>query len=204
MGLFTGWRNRKNKKEEPKSSHTLPDFVRGIQHAVNTAALMYEQSVEGFLDRHLRQDGTPEIQVVKIPNSKYVLLAPTMTVSRPPDMILEEMEVKMCIRVDKTEVKAGHPAGDPEVTRSSFQVSLASGKSSEKSSSDIDIVMKFKRGDAPEGVSRIMEAFVNSIVPVDPPVNPIPAFEPDANPPTGETTTILKPKDGEQPASPAV
>ena len=201
MGLFTGWR-RKDKKDEPKSSHTLPDFVRGIQHAVNTATMMYEQSVEGFLDRHLRADGTPEIQIVKIPNSKHVLLVPTMSVSRPPDMILEEMEVKMCIRVDKTEVKPGHPVGDPSVTRSSFQVSLASGKSTEKS--DIDIVMKFKRGDAPEGVARIMEAFVNSIVPVDPPVNPIPAFEPDANPPTGETTTILKPKDGEQPASPAV
>lgn len=201
MGLFSSW--RKKPEEKQKSSHTLPDFVRGIQHAVNTATLMCEQNIEGYLDRHLRQDGTPEIQVVKIPNSKHVLLVPTMTVSRPPDMILDEMEVRMCVRVDKTEVKEGHPAGDPNVTRSSFHVSLASGKSTEKS--DIDIVMKFKRGDAPEGVSRIMEQFVNSITPVDPPINPIPAFEPDANPPTGdtairhETTVVLKPKDGPAP-----
>lgn len=177
MGLFTGWRKKKP-EDHPASSHTLPDFVRGIQHAVNTATLMFEQNAEAFLDRHLKDDGSPEVQVVKIPNSKYVLIVPTMSTSRPPDMILEEMEVRMCVRVDKTDVKHGHPHGDPDVTRSSFQVSLAAGKTGAKSSNEIDLVMKFKRGDPPEGVARIIENFVNSITPVPPPEAPADAQAP--------------------------
>ena len=167
MGLFTGWRSKKKPEENKPSSNTLPDIVRGIQHAVNTATLMFEQNASAFLDRHLRQDGTPEVQIVKIPNSKHVLIVPTMATARPPDMILEEMEVKMCLRIDKTEQRQGHPAGDPDVTRSSFHVSMSAHPHDEKSSNEIDIVMRFKRGDPPEGVARIVEQFVNSIVPVD-------------------------------------
>lgn len=167
MGLFSGWR-KKTGDDKPPSSHTLPDFVRGIQHAVNMATLMYEQNAEAFLDRHLKDDGSPNVQVVKIPNSKYVLVVPTMAASRPPDMILDEMEVKMCVRIDKTETKPGHPAGDKDVTRASFHCSLASGDQKVKGSNEIDLVMKFKRGDPPEGVSRIIENFVNSITPREP------------------------------------
>jgi len=166
MGLFTGWRKKKD-DSPPPASNTLPDFVRGIQHAVNMATLMYEQNAEAFLDRHLKDDGTPETQVVKIPNSKHVLVVPTMTTSRPPDMILDEMEVRMIVRIDKTEIKPGHPSGDKDVTRCSFHVSLASGKVGDKSSNEIDLVMKFKRGDPPEGVARIIEQFVNSITPTE-------------------------------------
>jgi hypothetical protein len=177
MGLFTSW--RKKKDEKPPASNTLPDFVRGIQHAVNTATLMFEQNAEAFLDRHLKDDGSPEVQIVKVPNSTYVLVVPTMATSRPPDMILDEMEVRMVVRIDKTEVKHGHPHGDPDVTRCSFQVSLAAGKAGDKSSNEIDLLMKFKRGDPPEGVSRIIEHFVNSITPVQPP----PASPADPAPP---------------------
>jgi hypothetical protein len=175
MGLFTGWRKKKD-DAKPSSTNTLPDFVRGIQHAVNTATLMFEQNAEAFLDRHLEEDGSPVIQIVKIPNSKSVLAVPTMTTSRPPDMILDEMEVRMVVRIDKTEVKPGHPAGDAEVTRCSFMVSLASGDQSVKGSNEIDLVMKFKRGDPPEGVARIIEHFVNSITPTAPPAVAPPAL----------------------------
>ncbi len=171
MGLFTSWRKKKD-DAKPPSANTLPDFVRGIQHAVNTATLMFEQNAEAFLDRHLKDDGSPETQTVKIPNSKYVLVVPTMTTSRPPDMILEEMEVRMVVRIDKTEVKHGHPHGDPDVTRCSFSVSLAAGKPGDKSSNEIDLVMKFKRGDPPEGVARVLEHFMNAITPVEPPPAP--------------------------------
>lgn len=194
MGLFSGWRKKKD-AGKPPPSNTLPDFVRGIQHAVNMATLMYEQNAEAFLDRHLKDDGSPETQVVKIPNSKHVLVVPTMTTSRPPDMILDEMEVRMCVRIDKTEVKPGHPAGDQDVTRSSFHVSLATGDQKEKGSNEIDLVMKFKRGDVPEGVARIMENFVNSITPTVPPEAPLTPPLP-GSPPAIPPATEQKPPEG--------
>ena len=61
-----------------------------------------------------------------------------------------------------------------------FSVSLAAGKGGEKSSNEIDLVMKFKRGDPPEGVARIIETFVNSITPVE-----VPIVQPEEKPPEG-------------------
>jgi hypothetical protein len=188
VGLFTGWRKKKP-SSEPQHAHTLPDFVRGIQHAVNSAMMMYEQNAAAFLDRHLKDDGSPEIQVVKIPNSKHVLIVPTMAATHPPDLMLEEIEVRMSIRVDKTEMKPAHPDGTADLTRSSFQVSLCgtgNGGSGGKESNVIDLVMKFKRGHPPEGVSRIMEEFVRSIQPI--PEDQAPKATPPAPPPEPPTS----------------
>lgn len=163
MGLFSF--GKKKESKEPQGSHTLPDFVRGIQHAVNTATAMYDKNSEAFLDRHFEKDGDPKTITVKIPNSKMVLVVPTIATAHPPDMILEEMEVRMAVRIDRAECKSADHEKAHDMTRSSFQVSLSSEPKDDKSSNVIDLVMKFRRGDPPEGVARIIEEFTRSITP---------------------------------------
>lgn len=163
MGWFS---KKKDGIQEPKGSHTLPDFVRGIQHAVNSATLMAEKNSAGFLDRHFEEDGSPKIEIVKIPGTKLCLVVPTITTAHPPNMRLEEMEVRMAVRFDQTEIKPAHP-NDTEITRTSFSVALCGDHPDDRKSNVIDLVMKFKRGDPPEGVARVMAEFVNTVKPQD-------------------------------------
>jgi hypothetical protein len=81
-------------------------------------------------------------------------------------MQLQEMEVRMAVRFDQTETKPAHP-DDTEVTRTSFKVALAGGSQDDKKSNVVDLVMKFKRGDPPEGVARIIAEFLNTLKPID-------------------------------------
>lgn len=163
------WFSKKKEEkaaEGPKSSQTLPDFVRGIQHAVNSASLMAEKNAAGFLDRHFKDDGSPEVEIVKIPGTKLCLVVPTITTAHAPNMLLEEMEVRMAVRFDQTESKPAHP-DDTEVTRTSFSVGICGDHPDDRKENVIDIVMKFKRGDPPEGVARIIAEFVNTLKPGD-------------------------------------
>lgn len=166
MSIWTKWRKKQDDAGHPPDSHSLPDFVRGIQHAVNSAQLMAEKNQIGFLDRHFKDDGSPEVIITKIPGTKLCLVVPTATISQPPDMMLEEMEIRMAVRFDSTEVKPAHPK-DAEVTRTSFKVALSGAHQDDKKSNVVDIVMKFKRGDPPEGVARIIAEFVNMVKPAD-------------------------------------
>jgi hypothetical protein len=196
------------KKKPPSSSSTLGSFVRGIEHAVNSAMTMYEQTTTQYLNRHLRKDGTPEFDVVKIPGTKLVLVVPKITTTHPPDMALEEIEVKMSIRMDSAEMTSD--SADEKDARHSFKVSLSAKASEGKESNVVDLTMKFKRGDPPEGISRIIEELTKTILPKDekdapkplPPESDSTAGLEDPTPPAGtpaqkDTTVMLKP--GEQP-----
>lgn len=189
------------KKKPANGSHTLDGFVRGIEHAVNSAMTMYEQTTISYLNRHLRKDGTPEYDVVKIPGTSYVLVVPKITTAHPPDMMLEEIEVKMSIRMDATQVDDAHAEHGGH---NQFSVSLSSKASDGKESNVVDLTMKFKRGAPPEGLSRIIDEMTKTILPregkdVPPPPEPeadskIPE---DGDPgPKKDTTVVLKP--GEQ------
>lgn len=181
MGWFT--KKKPKRSDVPHPSHTLPDFVRGIQHAVNSASTMAEKNSAAFLDRHFRNDGSPEVEIVKIPGTKMCLVVPTVTVANPPRMVLEEMEVRMAVRFDQTESKPAHP-DDTEVTRTSFQVALSGEAQDERHSNVVDLVMKFKRGDPPEGVARVIAEFVNTIKPID--VDQALKEHPEIKGPTGD------------------
>ncbi len=164
-----GWFTKKSdapKGGTPHPTHTLPDFVRGIQHAVNSAAMMAEKNEAAFLDRHFHKDGSPKVEIVKIPGTKMCLVVPTISIAHPPTMALEEMEVRMAVRFDQAEAKPAHP-DDTEITRTSFQVALSGETKDDRHSNVVDLTMKFKRGDPPEGVARVIAEFLNTLKPVD-------------------------------------
>ncbi len=191
--MFTKWRfwgkndPKPDPKDPPVEQQSLPDFVRGIQHAVNSGSQISEKNVAAFLDRYMDDDGTPDIQNVKIPRTGYVLPVPTITAAHPPNMQLEEMKVKMSVRMDRTVSKKAHPNSPVGMTRSSFHVSLAgtgnggNGGNGGRQSNVIELEMTFKRGDPPEGVSRIIEELVASITPINGKGEEIPPAEPQGS-----------------------
>lgn len=194
MGLFTGWWGKKkpppDHSNDPIEQQSLPDFVRGIQHAVNSGMVISEKNVAAFMDRHLQDDGSPEIQNVKIPRSPYVIPVPTMTTAEPPNMLLEEMKVKMSVRMDRTVNKKAHPNSPAGMTRSSFHVSLTgtgNGGSKDgnggRQSNVIELEMTFKRGDPPEGVARVIEVLASTITPINEKGEEIPPAEPQGSEP---------------------
>ncbi len=93
---------------------------------------------------------------------------PLITLVTPTGLELDELEVDMSLRVDKIEKKTEKSRTGEDVHRASFDISFSSG--SHKSSRDanmIDLRMKFKKGDAPEGIQRIIENFANNVIPKD-------------------------------------
>ena len=96
---------------------------------------------------------------------------PIISLIPPNGLELKEMTVELAVRIDHSVRKRAMPKGvETDITRTSFEVSFApraqerEGKRSSAGSS-VDISMKFVSGDPPEGVSRVMEYYTNSLVP---------------------------------------
>lgn len=147
---------------------TLSDLTRGIQHAVNTAEEILEQHYVRMLGRYFKEDNSPRMARIKVPPDS-VIDVPLLALVKPSALLLDEMTVDLTLRVDETEVKRfpGRAVGRG-VERTSFTISVGSGKREDGSTRDInhiDVRMVFKSGDVPEGVSRIMEEFTKSILP---------------------------------------
>jgi len=165
--------------------NTLSDIVRGIQHSVNTAQEIIEEHYIRMLQRYFEPDGSPlSIQLQLTP--EHIVNAPLIALIHPNALSLDEMTVEMSIDVESTEVKkVPTPARDIDLERSGFTVAFASGprksgeasghqghEDAERSDNVIDIVMKFKRGDTPEGLSRILDEFYKTVVARPAPTEP--------------------------------
>lgn len=179
MSSFWGKKPKdgEHKAHDGAAPQTLADIARGMQHAVNSTQHLVESHYARMLERYF-EDG-PEGQkgkgkaitkVILLPNGKQELEIPLISLIPPAGLQLDELEVEMSVRIDGVERKQVDPVNDPthpEVTRTSFQISFAHRVqgAEERNTSTVDIRMKFKAGDPPEAVSRILEQFTNSILP---------------------------------------
>lgn len=167
---FFGKRDGDEENAGLNNAQTLADIARGIQHCVNSTQEMMEQQYLRLLNRHFDENKQARVVRVKTPNG-YELEVPTITLLNPKEMVMEEMLVEMSIRVDQVQAKEVNPEDEAcELTRSSFTVSLAPKQTENRASNVIDIMMRFKAGDAPEGVARVVDEFAKQIVPKYPPV----------------------------------
>jgi len=159
-------------KKQLVNDNTLSSIVRGMQHAVNTTQEIVEDHYIRVFDRYFDQDGKPKLLQFTLAPGK-VVQAPLIAVVPLNALVLDEMSVEMSIEITGTsQKKVGTHADDAELDRSSFTVSFApanrtggrTGSGTERKDSTIGIVMKFKRGDPPEGAARIMDEFCKAVV----------------------------------------
>jgi hypothetical protein len=160
--------NWKKKKDPPShTAQSLSDIARGMQHAVNSTQELTEKHFQGIVERYFTEDGKAIAKRFQLPDGS-VLDVPLISLVPPAGLRLEEMYVEMEVRIDKCSLKEAHP-DEKELTRTSFECSFAPRKGSETSEQNvIEISMKFKAGDPPEGVARLMEYYANAAVPKPP------------------------------------
>lgn len=163
------------RKQGSTQAQTLSDITRGMQHAVNATQELLEQHYFRMLRRYFDDDNQPLMTRFKLSDDKIVE-APLIALISPKGLYLDEMSVEMTVRIDDSDVKRLEKTGtENESDRASFTVSFAPPKERGfgKRSNDITVKMKFKSGEPPEGVSRIIDQFTShvltkTIVPVTP------------------------------------
>jgi len=154
------------------SGSTLSSIARGMQYAVNSTQEIMEDHYARVFNKYFDKDGNPKIVKFNI-SPEQVIQAPLIALVPLNSLVLEEMVVEMSIEVtDTTSKKVGAKTEDIDLDRTSFNVSFASGKriggntdgDAKQRDNTIDIMMKFKRGDPPEGVSRVLDEFYKAVV----------------------------------------
>lgn len=144
-----------------EEGQTLSDIVRGIAHAAGAANEIQDrqfiQQVNHYF--HKEEDGTlvPKVVRCKIDETNYIEV-PLISMIDPSTLGLEEMDVRMGVRLSRAEVKSHiHDANrEKNVSRSSFNVSLTSSKPGDRQDV-IDVTMKFKKTEPAEGSARLIE-----------------------------------------------
>lgn len=170
---------------DPPSSQTLADIVRGMQHAVNTAQSILQQHWRDTLDPYFDDEtGKPITEKYLLPSGQLIEM-PLIALVSPAGLVLDHMEIEMAVRIDASEVKPHRSASQEETAhhRTSLQCSFAPLKKGEdRSMNSVLVKMVFKAGDAPEGVSRLIEEFTNAVVPrkVGPESEGTPPADPEA------------------------
>jgi Protein of unknown function (DUF2589) len=157
------WSFKRRGKPPEKDAHTLGDIARGMQHAVNTTQELLERHYAQMLSRYFNEDGTPVTRQFTLPDGSKVDV-PVIALVPASSLVLQEMTVRMSVRVDETKVKpADVEDASDHLTRTSFQVSFAGGPPGREQNC-IDITMRFVTGDPPEGVARVMEQYANAVL----------------------------------------
>lgn len=152
------------------TTQTLSDIARGMQHAVNTTQEMVARHSLQQLERYFEADGSPVMVSLKTGPDK-VIDVPLVTLIDQSTLVLDEMQVELSLRITDTSTKTAVveqiPTADESpfsLDRSSFKVEFAPPRQEARDQDGlIDIVMKFKAGDPPEGVARVVDAFNNRI-----------------------------------------
>ena len=169
MGIFI--KNRKESKKKPPEGkakgpeqQTLSDVIRGMQYCVNTAAEITEQHYLSQLSEYFDEDGHPVMFTYRNTRGEVVEI-PVFTLMNHNELLLNEINVKMAIPVKYSELKTQEveetAIEDYMVSRSTFYLdSLAT--SSKGKGGEIEIEMRFKAGERPESVSRIVDELMNT------------------------------------------
>ncbi|GHV04476.1 hypothetical protein AGMMS50229_05960 [Campylobacterota bacterium] len=159
-------------------NQTFADLIRGLQHAVNTAQEMLQdhqfQTIKKFF-----KDGNPIVKKVYLPDGK-TLAIPWITLVPQSLLTVSEIEMGFTVEIVGLDLKGfdskarkNHDLGDYAPPRSSIEIAFAHAKRSSLfddklsggSMSDesergntIDVKIKFKSIEMPEGTSRLLDA----------------------------------------------
>lgn len=164
MGIFV----RKQKKtekgaQEEQHLQTLSDVIRGMQHCVNAAAEITEQHYLSQLADYFDEDGNPVMFTYRNSTGQIVEI-PVFTLMNHAELLLDEINIKMALPVKYSELKTeevnSNAVEDFKVSRSVFYLdNLAVSPKGRQG--EIEIEMRFKSGERPEAVSRIVDKLMN-------------------------------------------
>ncbi len=148
------------------SYQTFADIVRGMQYAVNTAHEMLERYHITMLNKYFDDKGRPEVKELRVGNGKKMEI-PLVTLINQSSLSIAEMEVCFKAKIEGVSIKsttASETGKNIEVDRTAFEMNFTP---SARDGNTVDVRIKFKSTEPPEGVSRIIDEYNKTLEPVD-------------------------------------
>lgn len=155
--------------KDDKSSQTLSDLIRGLQHSVNAAMEMIETRNIELLARYFTENGVPLKKRIMV-DEKTAVDVPLISIVNPSTVNIKEVEMDFYVNVLDVDLKkkvaqAGFNTGekpaefDNRLKRSMLEVSF-DGKNNHSS---MHVKIKFEATPIPEGLSRIVDEYDKTI-----------------------------------------
>lgn len=164
MGIFTNKKKGSQDQSAEDKGQTLSDVIRGLQYCVNTAAEITEEHYLSQLKEYFDEDGNPIMFQYKNSNDEIVEI-PIFTLMNHAELILNEISIKMDLPIKYSALKTtkieDKSIDDFYVSRSAFYLDDLSTNSKGGRGGTMEIEMKFKSGERPESVSRIVDQLMN-------------------------------------------
>lgn len=155
-------------KKKEKSVQTFSDIMRGMQYSVNTAQQVLERHHLYLLNKYFDTNGFPQTKDFWITPTRK-LNVPIISLINQNSLNINEMEIEFEAKINSVILKesndnSGKDRLNYELDRSSFDMNFTPSK---RDGDTVKVKIKFKTGQLPEGVSRIVEEFDKLIAPID-------------------------------------
>lgn len=146
-------------------TQTFADIIRGMQYAVNTAHEMLERYHITLLNKYFDEKGRPEKKEIWLGEDRKIEV-PIITLINQGSLSIEEMEICFKAKIDGVSVKSSQAletGKDINIDRTTFNMNFTP---STRDGNTVDVRIKFKSTQPPEGVSRIVDEYNKILEPV--------------------------------------
>lgn len=153
-----------NKKAN--AGQTFADIIRGMQYAVNTAHEMLERYHITILNKYFDAEGRAETKEIWIGSDKKMDI-PLITLINQSSLSIDELEISFRAKIEGIalkSVKETDSGKNIEIERSAFEMNFTP---STRDGNTVDVRIKFKTTQPPEGVSRIIDEYTKMLEPMD-------------------------------------
>lgn len=165
------WPWGKKKVAEPAPDHTLSDIIRGLAHAAAAADEVQDRhfikNIERYFERTDSGEYVPKYCRVMLPGQAHYMDVPLLCLMDPGTLHLSELDVKVAVRMAKSEVKQTVDAAgrDLNMTRAAFTVEFTGSKPGSRQDV-MEVTMKFKRPEEKlEALGRLIDDLNQSLLP---------------------------------------
>lgn len=137
---------------------TFSDIIRGMQYAVNTAHEMLETYHIDVLNKYFDENGFPKTKQIRIDAGKKIDV-PLISLINQSSLAIDELEVEFKARINEVKLKETEledTRNRIKLDRSAFEMNFTP---SEREGDVVNIRIKFKSTQQPEGVARITDEF---------------------------------------------
>lgn len=137
---------------------TFSDIIRGMQYAVNTAHEMLETYHIDVLNKYFDDNGFPKTKQIRIDANKKIDI-PLISLINQNSLAIDELEVEFRAHINEVEIKETQledTRNRIKLDRTAFEMNFTP---SEREDNVVNIRIKFKSTQQPEGVSRITDEF---------------------------------------------
>lgn len=145
-----------------KQTVAFSDILRGLQQAINSAQDILQaqqvRNVQGFFG----SDGKPVSQTIRVGEKQVEV--PLMTVVPHNNLVMDDVEIKFKTKVGAVSADTSpglRSASGGELTSANLQMQMEGVSAND--SDVMEVTIRFKAKETPEGMSRILDEYNKQI-----------------------------------------